>query len=86
MSVEIKDGRKIVGFKFKLHLPAELKREKQKKKAQEVKDIIAGLADGKAITGNNTPSDSQKKRPMPDFMTDKNGNKIEYDEPVRIKL
>lgn len=81
----VKDGRKIVGFKFKLHLPAELKREKQKKKVQEVTDIIAGLADGKAMTGNNTPSDSQKKRPMPDFMTDKEGNKIEYDKPVRMK-
>ena len=83
----IKEGRKIIAFKFKLHLPAELKREKQKKKAQEVKDVIAGLADGKAMTGNNTPSDSQKKRPMPDFMTDKDGNKIEhpYAEPVRIK-
>ena len=84
---KIKDGRKIVGFKFKLYLPAELKREKQKKKVQEVKDIIAGLANGKAMTGNNTSSDSQKKRPMPDFMvTDKDGNKIKdpYDKPVKI--
>jgi len=82
----VKDGRKIVGFKFKLYLPAELKREKQKKKVQEVKDIIAGLADGKSMTGNNTPSDS-RKRPMPDFMvTDKDGNKIKdpYDKPVKI--
>ena len=83
---KIKDGRKIVGFKFKLYLPAELKREKQKKKVQEVKDIIAGLANGKSMTGNNTPSDS-RKRPMPDFMvTDKDGNKIKdpYDKPVKI--
>ena len=84
----VKDGRKIVGFKFKLHLPSELKKQKQKKKAQEALDIIAGLAEGKAMTGNTTSSDSQKKRPMPDFVVkDKDGNKIEhpYAEPVRIK-
>ena len=84
----IRDGRKSAAFKFKLHLPAELKKQKQKKKAQEALDIIAGLAEGKAMTGNTTSSDSQKKRPMPDFVVkDKDGNKIEhpYAEPVRIK-
>lgn len=83
---KIKDGRKITGFKFKLYLPKQKTAQKQKAKAKEARDIIAGLAEGKAMTGNNTSSDSQKKRHMPDFMTDKNGNKIEYDEPVRIKL
>lgn len=83
---KVKDGRKTIGFKFKLYLPKQKTAQKQKAKAKEARDIIAGLAEGKAMTGNNTSSDSQKKRPMPDFRTDKNGNKIEYDEPVRIKL
>ena len=51
--------------------------------------FIAGLAEGKAMTGNTTSSDSQKKRPMPDFVVkDKDGNKIEhpYAEPVRLNL
>ena len=84
----MRDDRKIAAFKCKLHLPSELKKQKQKKKAQEALDIIAGLAEGKAMTGNTTSSDSQKKRPMPDFVVkDKDGNKIEhpYAEPVRIK-
>lgn len=82
---KIKDGRKTIGFKFKLYLPKQKTAQKQKAKAKEARDIIAGLAEGKAMTGNNTSSDSQKKRPMPDFMTDKEGNKIEYDKPVRMK-
>ena len=51
----IKDGRKIVGFKFKLYLPAELKKEKQKKQSRKALDMIKELADKKAIS-----SDSEK--------------------------
>lgn len=58
----VKEGRKIVGFKFKLYLPAELEKKKQKKKAKEALDMVAGLAQGKAMTANNTSSDSQKKQ------------------------
>lgn len=58
----VKEGRKIVAFKFKLYLPAELEKKKQKKKAKEALDMVAGLAQGKAMTANNTSSDSQKKQ------------------------
>ena len=82
----VKDGRKVVGFKFKLHLPAELKAEKQKQKAKEALDIVAGLAQSKSMTPgqNNAPPALSKKRPMPVFL-DKDGKRLEYEKPVRIK-
>ena len=83
---KVKDGRKVVGFKFKLHLPAELKAEKQKQKAKEALDIVAGLAQSKSMTPgqNNAPPALSKKRPMPVFL-DKDGKRLEYEKPVRIK-
>lgn len=82
----VKDGRKVVGFKFKLHLPAELKAEKQKQKAKEALDIVAGLAQSKSMTPGqkNDPPALSKKRPMPVFL-DKDGKRLEYEKPVRIK-
>ena len=82
----MKDGRKVVGFKFKLHLPAELKAEKQKQKAKEALDIVAGLAQSKSMTPGqkNAPPALSKKRPMPVFL-DKDGKRLEYEKPVRIK-
>ena len=82
----MKDGRKVVGFKFKLHLPAELKAEKQKQKAKEALDIVAGLAQSKSMTPgqNNAPPALSKKRPIPVFL-DKDGKRLEYEKPVRIK-
>lgn len=82
----VKDGRKVVGFKFKLHLPAELKAEKQKQKAKEALDIVAGLAQSKSMTPGqkNAPPALSKKRPMPVFL-DKDGKRLEYEKPVRIK-
>ena len=82
----VKDGRRVVGFKFKLHLPAELKAEKQKQKAKEALDIVAGLAQSKSMTPgqNNAPPALSKKRPMPVFL-DKDGKRLEYEKPVRIK-
>ena len=32
----VKEGRKIVAFKFKLHLPADIKREKRKKQIADI--------------------------------------------------
>lgn len=61
----VKDGRKIVGFKFKLHLPAELKKEKQKKQSRKALDMVKELADKKAIS-----SDSEKDLKVETGMTD----------------
>ena len=33
---KVKEGRKIVAFKFKLHLPADIKREKRKKQIADI--------------------------------------------------
>ena len=49
----VKEGRKIVGFKFKLHLPAELKKEKQKKQSKKALDTIKELAEQKAISSDS---------------------------------
>ena len=65
----VKDGRKIVGFKFKLSLPEELKREKQKKQSKKALEMITELANKKNIS-----SDSRKLiQPVGD-----------YNEPVII--
>ena len=61
----VKDGRKIVGFKFKLYLPAELKKEKQKKQSRKALDMVKELADKKAIS-----SDSRKDLKVETGMTD----------------
>ena len=61
----VKDGRKIVGFKFKLYLPAELKKEKQKKQSRKALDMVKELADKKAIS-----SDSEKDLKVETGMTD----------------
>jgi len=61
----VKDGRKIVGFKFKLYLPAELKKEKQKKQSRKAFDMVKELADKKAIS-----SDSEKDLKVETGMTD----------------
>lgn len=61
----VKDGRKIVGFKFKLHLPAELKKEKQKKQSRKAFDMVKELANKKAIS-----SDSEKDLKVETGMTD----------------
>ncbi len=40
-SEPVKKGRKIVGFKFKLHLPTEIKKEKRKKQIENIGKIVA---------------------------------------------
>ena len=79
----IKDGRKIVGFKFKLYLPAELKKEKQKKQSRKALDMIKELADKKAIS-----SDSEKDLKVETGMTDeqrKLGQKKSRELLARLK-
>ena len=57
----VKEGRKIVAFRFKLHLPAELKKEKRKKQIVDVlqlaKDTVKPMTEEKP-----TISDEQRAR------------------------
>ena len=57
----VKEGRKIVAFNFKLHLPAELKKEKRKKQIADVlqlaKDTVKPMTEEKP-----TISDEQRAR------------------------
>jgi plasmid replication initiation protein len=57
----VKEGRKIVAFNFKLHLPAELKKEKRKKQIVDVlqlaKDTVKPMTEEKP-----TISDEQRAR------------------------
>ena len=57
----VKEGRKIVAFRFKLHLPAELKKEKRKKQIADVlqlaKDTVKPMTEEKP-----TISDEQRAR------------------------
>ena len=79
----VKDGRKIVGFKFKLYLPAELKKEKQKKQSRKALDMVKELADKKAIS-----SDSEKDLKVETGMTDeqrKLGQKKSRELLARLK-
>ena len=79
----VKDGRKIVGFKFKLYLPAELKKEKQKKQLRKALDMVKELADKKAIS-----SDSEKDLKVETGMTDeqrKLGQKKSRELLARLK-
>ena len=79
----VKDGRKIVGFKFKLHLPAELKKEKQKKQSRKAFDMVKELANKKAIS-----SDSEKDLKVETGMTDeqrKLGQKKSRELLARLK-
>ena len=79
----VKDGRKIVGFKFKLYLPAELKKEKQKKQSRKALDMVKELADKKAIF-----SDSEKDLKVETGMTDeqrKLGQKKSRELLARLK-
>ena len=47
----VKEGRKIVAFKFKLHLPADIKREKRKKQIADIgkltKEVLTASKKGK---------------------------------------
>ena len=79
----VKDGRKIVCFKFKLYLPAELKKEKQKKQSRKAFDMVKELADKKAIS-----SDSEKDLKVETGMTDeqrKLGQKKSRELLARLK-
>lgn len=51
----VKEGRKIVAFKFKLHLPADLKREKRKKQIAD----IGKLTDEALKASKKSPADIQ---------------------------
>ncbi len=65
----VKEGRKIVGFKFKLYLPSELKKEKQKKQSRKALGKIKELAEQKSMTSdsetltvNTGMTDEQRER------------------------
>lgn len=56
----VKDGRKIVAFKFKLHVPAEVARERIKKNLGNIGDIVASVAGNLSMAGKiSEPSKSQ---------------------------
>lgn len=65
----VKEGRKIIGFKFKLYLPSELKKEKQKKQSRKALGKIKELAeqksmtlDSETLTVNTGMTDEQRER------------------------
>lgn len=49
----VKEGRKIVAFKFKLYLPAELAKEKQKRQSKKALNAIKELAEQKSISADS---------------------------------
>lgn len=59
---KIKDGRKIVGFKFKLHLPAELKKEKRAKQIKDIGKVVENLAQEKDISSDSQTDEKKKNR------------------------
>ena len=59
----VKEGRKIVAFKFKLHLPAEQKKEQRAKQISEIGQMVAVLADKASVTEEKPAiSDEQRAR------------------------
>lgn len=58
----IKDGRKIVGFKFKLHLPAELKKEKRAKQIKDIGKVVENLAQEKDISSDSQTDEKKEQR------------------------
>ena len=56
----VKDGRRIVAFKFKLHVPAEVAKERIKKNLGNIGDIVASVAGNLSMAGKpSDPSESQ---------------------------
>ena len=56
---KVKEKRKIVAFKFKLYLPAELKKEKRAKQIKEIGKLTETLADNASM--NPPPIDEGKR-------------------------
>lgn len=54
----VKEGRKIVAFKFKLHLPAEIKKAKRDEQIKNIGNIVQNVADEKEYS----PDSTQEKR------------------------
>jgi plasmid replication initiation protein len=60
---KVKEGRRITGFKFKLHLPAEIKKEKRAKQIADIGNLVQGIADNKAMTPKEEkPTISEEQR------------------------
>lgn len=55
----ISEGRRMAGFKFKLYLPAELKKEKRAKQVKEIGKLTETLADNASM--NPPPIDEGKR-------------------------
>jgi plasmid replication initiation protein len=59
---KVKEGRKIVAFKFKLHLPAELKKEQRAKQIADIGKITKKLADKASLQTEEKPAISDEQR------------------------
>ncbi len=67
----VKEKRKIVAFKFKLHLPAEIKKEKRKEQIKNIGKITEQLAKDKDLNTKSEMTEEQKelgKRKIAEFM------------------
>ena len=58
----VKEGRKIVAFKFRLHLPAELKKEKRSQQIADIGKITKKLADKASMQTEEKPTISDEQR------------------------
>ena len=59
----VKEKRKTVAFKFTLHLPAEVKKQKAKAQIKDIQNLINGMADDKAMTPQEEkPTISEEQR------------------------
>ena len=75
----IKEGRKIIAFKFKLHLPAEIKKAKRKEQIKNIGKITEQLAKDKDLNTKSEMTNEQQelgKRKIAELMERMKGNSI----------
>jgi plasmid replication initiation protein len=58
----VKEKRKTVAFKFTLHLPAEVKKQKAKAQIKDIQSLVQSTADNSAMSGQKPATTPDEKR------------------------
>lgn len=58
----VKEGRRIVAFRFRLHLPAELAKERRKKQIADIGQAVAAVVENTSIPAPEKPAISDEQR------------------------